>query len=246
MKTVAITHIGNVRKANEDSVLIMCEKPPYYLIVADGMGGHAAGEVASRAACTAIEEYITGLKQQKLSKEQIIGAVGYANEVLVRKAEQDSALKGMGTTLTFCHIAGDELMIAQVGDSRAYIYHDGAIRQITNDHTYVQYLVDSGILDKDAEEEYPFKNVITRALGMKELKVDIFELTWQEGDMIVLCSDGLTNYLSDDDIKEILAGGSAIEKKAQEMVDMALLLGGRDNISVVIAKSTGQEGTGAC
>lgn len=241
METVAITHIGRVRKNNEDSVLLACETMPRFMLVADGMGGHAAGEVASEAACKHLKEYIETLSGTKLTDDQIVDAVMYTNGKLLEITEADPKLKGMGTTLTFAYVDGNDLCIAQVGDSRAYHFNGTDIKKITKDHTYVQRLIDSGTLDEKEEAKHPLGNIITRALGMKKLKVDIFHLTWKQEDLLLLCSDGLTAYLDEPALSEVLRSELSLENKAQKLVDLALEAGGRDNISVVIARNTAEK-----
>ncbi|MGI6152962.1 MAG: Stp1/IreP family PP2C-type Ser/Thr phosphatase [Christensenellaceae bacterium] len=241
MKTAVITHIGNVRAINEDSTLLSCEKRPFFLLVADGMGGHAAGEVASNTACCLVQSYIESLETETLTEQQLVDAVIHANKGIIQKTRDDHSLKGMGTTLTLAYAEDDRLMIAQVGDSRAYLFHGGVLEQVTNDHTYVQYLLDNGVLSEKSGEEYPFKNIITRALGMRELKVDTFTVEWADEDILMLCSDGITAYLSSGDIASILSNGKPLKQKAQEMVDFALAAGGKDNISVVLAQNSLRE-----
>ncbi len=236
MRTAALSHIGNVRTTNEDSVFVHTGKRPYYMLVADGMGGHAAGEVASGMACMEIEQYIDRLCTDRLNEEQILGAVQFANQKLIEEVEKKPALYGMGTTLTFAAFNDDEIVIAQVGDSRAYHKKKDAIHKITKDHTYIQHLIDSGVIDKGDAEDYPFKNIITRSVGMKEVTVDFFTISWQDDDIILLCSDGLTNYTDSDVLFKILSDEDTLEEKTQKLVDIALEGGGKDNISVVLAQ----------
>ena len=242
MKTVGITHVGNVRSTNEDTLLIKCEQNPYYMLVADGMGGHAAGEVASRLAAQSIERYIGDLKTETLTEEQVLEAIEYANRRIIAEVEENEHLQGMGTTLTFAAVDGERLTLAQVGDSSAYLYHNGTVKKITKDHTYVQHLIDSGVIKPGIENDYPFKNIITRALGMKKLEIDIYHTDWEVGDFLLLCSDGLTAYADQDKLREVLENREEIEKKARSLVDYALKAGGKDNISVIIAAySSGED-----
>ncbi len=241
MKTVGISHIGNVRNTNEDTLLIQCEKKPCYMLVADGMGGHAAGEVASRTAADAIKAYIEKLDVALLTDEQIREAIVYANACLLEAVENNTALEGMGTTLTFVYAERDNLKVAQVGDSGAYLYDGGEMRKITKDHTYIQHLIDSGVIEKNEAADYPFKNIITRALGMKKLEIDIYNTTWKEGDLLLLCSDGLTAYTDTQKMAQVLSDDNKIKDKAQEFIDFALESGGKDNITLIIAKNEPQE-----
>ncbi len=237
MKTVGITHVGKVRQTNEDTVMIECEDKPHYFLVADGMGGHAAGEVASKTAAACIKRFIEKLRTEVLTEEQILDAITYANTCLLADMERNEHLQGMGTTLTFAYTAGDSLIIAQVGDSGAFLFNGESLHKVTKDHTYVQHLIDSGVIKPNAAGDYPFKNIITRALGMKKLEVDFYQLEWKEGDLLLLCSDGLTAYVDEDMMRNVLADSNHIRQKAQFFVDFALESGGKDNISVVIAKN---------
>ncbi len=242
MKTTGMTHIGNVRTTNEDTVLLSCDKKPYYMLVADGMGGHAAGEIASKTAASAVQNYIDKLAADKLTSKQILGAVKYANSMLISEMEKDSDLQGMGTTLTFVYVEGDDLTIAQVGDSSAFLFDGTELRKLTKDHTYVQHLIDNGVIEKNAEQDYPFKNIITRAVGMRKLEVDICHALWGENDILVLCSDGLTSYIKDETLQGVLSSGADISVLAQALMNGALAAGGKDNISLIIAQNTPEEG----
>ncbi|MEF9863889.1 MAG: Stp1/IreP family PP2C-type Ser/Thr phosphatase [Christensenellaceae bacterium] len=237
MKTVAISHVGKVRKTNEDSVLVQCDAQPYYMLVADGMGGHAAGEIASKIACFSVKKYIDDLEAKELNEDQVLKAVEYANLQIVEETDRNKKLKGMGTTVTFAAFNDDNIVIAQVGDSSAYHFDGKNIKKITKDHTYVQHLIDSGVIKKTAAGDYPFKNIITRALGMKELVIDIYNETWKKNDIILLCSDGLSNYTDDSTLIRILSADESINKKAQLLIDFALDGGGKDNISVILASN---------
>ncbi len=236
MKTAAKSHVGKVRSVNEDTVYIHMDAEPSYMMVADGMGGHAAGEIASRITCESIRRYIDEQHISKLTKDDILRAIDFANASLRAEMEKDELLKGMGTTLTFAAISEEEIIIAQVGDSRAYHFNGDMLRKVTDDHTYVQYLIDSGVIKDKAASEYPFKNIITRAVGMKDLKIDFFEFKWQAGDMLLLCSDGLTNYADEIILKQILTGNTNLDDKTNQLIEIALEGGGKDNISVIIAQ----------
>ncbi len=241
MKTVGLTHVGKVRPTNEDTLLIECGEAPQYMLVADGMGGHAAGEVASGAAAQAIKSYIERLDTVRLTEEQIVDAIKYANRVLISKMAENEQLQGMGTTLTFAYAEGDMLTLAQVGDSSAYLLGGAEMTKLTKDHTYVQHLIDSGVIKQNDAGDYPFKNIITRALGMKKLEVDIYRVEWSEGDTLLLCSDGLTTYADINALTEVLAGSEEIADKARSLVDYALEAGGKDNITVIIAQNSARE-----
>lgn len=236
MKTVAKSHVGKIRTVNEDTIFVHTDGNPCYMMVADGMGGHAAGEVASKITCDSIRDYIDKHRLEVLKKEDILKAIDFANTRLRSEMDKNEKLKGMGTTLTFAAVNGDEIIVAQVGDSRAYHFNGEVIRKVTDDHTYVQYLIDSGVIKNNAADDYPFKNIITRAVGMKDLKIDFFEFKWAHNDMLLLCSDGLTNYANEMILKQVLASDGSLKDKTEKLIDVALQGGGKDNISVIIAQ----------
>ena len=237
MNIISKTHIGNVRDTNEDFILVRCEKKPQYMLVADGMGGAAAGEIASKIAAFSVRQYIEDLKTQKLTPSDLIEAVNYANNQIVNETIYNDKLKGMGTTMTLAFVEANRIIVAQVGDSCAYLYSKKKLHKITKDHSYVQNLIDNGLLEKSEVEENPFKNIITRVVGMNNLKVDTYEITWRQNDLLLLCTDGLTVYITEDELFKIMSSGSLIGEKADELVEYALKRGGRDNISVIIAQN---------
>lgn len=239
MEVTGITNIGKIRSINEDSLLISCDLKPYFVLVADGMGGHAGGEVASRLATEEIANYIKKLNKKVLEKNDIEQAVISANKALADQVSLQPELKGMGTTLTFAFMEPHKLTIAHIGDSGAYLISDKNARKITKDHTYVQHLIDSGIIKTGIAEDYPFRNIITRALGMQNLKVDLYEENWSEGDILLLCTDGLSGYVNQEYMERELQNSSDIQTAAQNMVDFALDSGGKDNITIIIAKNSG-------
>ena len=218
MRSDGRTDIGKKRAQNQDSIFF-CDEPvgplPNLYIVADGMGGHKAGDVASR---TAIE------------------AIVYANDKIYRMARENEDLKGMGTTLVAAVCEEDALYVANIGDSRLY-FIDNDIRQVTLDHSLVEELIRSGQLDRNKGRNHPEKNIITRALGISDkVMIDFFELDMKENDRILLCSDGLTNMIEDDEIKEIVMEDSGdITAAVEKLIDRANYYGGKDNISVVVA-----------
>ncbi len=244
MRAVGMTHVGKVRSINEDTLLIECEKNPQYMLVADGMGGHAAGEVASMLAAKSIKRFIRALKTKTLCEAQIINAIRFANEKIRIKTQENESYKGMGTTLTFAYAAEDnKLILAQIGDSSAYLFNGEKVKKLTKDHTYVQHLIDSGVIKKNNENEYPFKNIITRAMGMEKLEIDIYHTEWKEGDSLLLCSDGLTEYVNRKMFKEVLSTHEDIRNKAKTLVNHALVSGGKDNITLIIAANSKAEDT---
>lgn len=237
MNVTGLTHMGNVRTTNEDTVLVSAAGRPYYALVADGMGGHAAGEIASSVAASAVSEFISGLESDTLDEDQIVDAIQYANGEIIRCMAHHPEYSGMGTTLTLAYMEARTLTVGHVGDSSAYLVSGDSIKKITRDHTYVQKLIDSGVLRTDAAADFPFRNIITRALGTVPLQVDIYKERWVPGDRLLLCSDGLTAYADGDFLLHKLVGGGSTQHLAQALLDYALAQGGRDNISVVVAEN---------
>ncbi|MBD5560836.1 MAG: Stp1/IreP family PP2C-type Ser/Thr phosphatase [Clostridia bacterium] len=237
MIVTGLTHVGNVRSTNEDTVLIAAGEMPRYALVADGMGGHAAGEVASSVAAAAIREYIERLGCESLDEDQIVDAFQYANDQILQHMAAHPEHSGMGTTLTFAYMEDRSLTVGHVGDSSAYLAKNGGLKKITRDHTYVQKLIDTGAIRAEAAADFPFRNVITRALGTSPLQVDIYKEQWMPGDLLLLCSDGLTAYADRDHLLAELASGDSAPEIAQRLLDFALEQGGRDNISVIVAEN---------
>lgn len=236
MEYFATTDIGLVRNANQDS---------YYadesglFIIADGMGGHAGGECASRMAVDGIRAYIK--KNAHLVKENpaalLAGAVKSANSEIYNKTLGNKSLSGMGTTAEVCLIAGAELHIAHVGDSRAYLFSGGALGRITTDHSFVEQLVESGAITPGEAQNHPDKNIITRAVGTEaKITADLYCRKTKKDDMLLMCSDGLSNMVSDKEIEEVLKSGKTTKEIGQRLVEMAKKNGGADNITVIVVK----------
>lgn len=236
LKTFSITDIGKKRQLNQDYVYTS-EMPignlPNVFIVADGMGGHNAGDYASKYTVETIVQEIARARE-KNPVTIIKNAIGIANEHIRQKAEEDVHLYGMGTTLVVATCLGDILQVANVGDSRLYVVND-RITQITRDHSLVEEMVRLGGIDRETARSHPDKNIITRAIGASEtVKVDFFTVKLQRGDIVLMCSDGLTNMLEDEEIRMILNGQRDIVEKAEELVRAANNNGGKDNIAVVL------------
>lgn len=237
MKAFSITDIGERRKINQDYVL--CETNavgnlPNLFIVADGMGGHNAGDYASRFCVDYITQHIKNSNQTSpivLIEE----AIKDTNDKLYEKAKQQEEFEGMGTTLVIATICNNEMYIANIGDSRLYVISN-EMRQITEDHSLVQAMVRTGELDQDEARVHPNKNIITRALGSnKTAQADFFEVELKEGDIVLLCSDGLTNMLEDETIERIIRENADDPKTATEaLVKQANHNGGKDNITVIV------------
>ena len=240
MRAYALTNVGVRRNTNQDYVYFSEENVgnlPNLLVVADGMGGHKAGEVASELAVNAV---LQSLKENKNTDKitLIEEAIAAANGRVLDMAVSDEKYKGMGTTLVVATLDENMLYVANVGDSRLYLIDDEGIRQITRDHSLVQEMVSIGELDKESARTHSRKNVITRAVGVeKNLMADFFEVDVKPGTKILLCSDGLTNMVEDVDIQSIIeASGNDLEDVVHKLIDSANENGGLDNIAVVLAE----------
>jgi serine/threonine protein phosphatase PrpC len=229
----ASTDVGRVRTNNEDSLLV---EPPLFA-VADGVGGHAAGEVASAIAVATLKAAFA-LGPEHASRDGLADAVRQANEAIYARAAQDPNLRGMGTTLTaiaLVHEEEDVLAVVNVGDSRAYRLRDGELEQITDDHSLVEELVRAGQITPAEASVHPQRNIVTRALGLlPDVEVDCFGILPYAGDRFVLASDGLTDEVDDRGIASILRRIADPEEAARELVDTAKDHGGRDNVTVVV------------
>ena len=234
MIAVSRTHIGNVRPSNQDALLM---QPGAFGLfgVADGMGGHKAGDVASRMA---VEQVGNSLKNQRPAPELLRSAIERANARIFQAQLEDESLHGMGTTLTVIWEDEDRVLLGHVGDSRAYLLRNGEITQISQDHSMVAELVRCGELTEEEARVHPYRNIITRAVGTGILlTVDVTELEKQPGDVYLICSDGLSEYVEADQMRRVLLSRS-LEEAADTLLQMALDGGGRDNISLVLAEVT--------
>lgn len=244
MEVGSYTDIGKVRNLNEDDYYVsdyVSRLGAIYALVADGMGGHAAGEVASsmaiHVACDYIEANFEEEKGAGGMEELLKGAVLSANNAVFSSAVTKDGLSGMGTTLTMCFLLGKKLTAAHIGDSRMYLYRDGRLSQLTKDHSLVSELVEKGSITKYEALKHPQKNVITRAVGSSaEVTPDIIKCDVKEGDLILLCTDGLTNEVTESEIITILKEKNVPMGYAQSLVFRALDNGGRDNITAVLLK----------
>ncbi|HMG67490.1 MAG TPA: Stp1/IreP family PP2C-type Ser/Thr phosphatase [Chitinophagaceae bacterium] len=251
VKSVIVSDLGNIRTNNEDIGLFfriadeeVSRAKGCLMMVADGMGGHNAGEVASRMAADIIShEYF---KLNGSAEKSLVKSYELANKNIFEMSMSNKSVKGMGTTCTTLVIADKIIYFAQVGDSRAYLLKNSTISRITEDQTYVQELVKSGEITAAEASTHPKRNILTNAMGTKEsLRVDTgkFALPFEEKDRLMICSDGLYEYLNDDEIARIL-GGNSLHQAANELVDEAKKRGGHDNITVVLAeKVSGTNGT---
>lgn len=248
-----ITDIGRKRQRNEDSYLVNDKLNLY--IVADGMGGHAGGEFASKIAVSTVEEIFKGedrVKSGVLGKsyldsenpegddeaeqDRLRDAILRAGNMIARKATEEPDLRGMGTTATVMLFLTNRAYIAHVGDSRAYCVRNGKITQITEDHSLVHEQLKSGLITEEEARTHQLKNIITRSVGVHE-EVEIDTVVWkiQEGDTYVICSDGLSNMVADDEIQSIV-NRMELEPAARELVDLANHHGGDDNITLILIR----------
>jgi protein phosphatase len=239
MKSFSITDVGEKRQINQD--YIFCEENtigglPNLFIVADGMGGHNAGDYASRFCVEVFTEQIR-TKQNKTPIGMIAEALQYTNDLLLEEARENHGLQGMGTTFVAATIIDSVMYVANIGDSRLYVIGDG-IKQITEDHSLVEEMVKTGELDRKDMRFHPNKNIITRALGANTNVVpDYFEINLEMDDTVLICSDGLTNMLDDQEIMKIVKQNPEdLEQAAKTLVERANENGGKDNISIVIVK----------
>jgi serine/threonine protein phosphatase PrpC len=231
---VARTDAGRQRHANEDAYYA---RAPVFA-VADGMGGAQAGEVASKIAADAFEERTDdGSPEQQLAR-----VAREANRRIFDLSQEDSSRSGMGTTLTGALVSDDEVSIVHVGDSRAYLYRDGELRQLTRDHSLVEELRRQGRLTTEEAEEHPQRSIITRALGPeRNVELDVHTHQARSGDLYLLCSDGLTSMVREERMREIVEDSGSLQAAAERLVAEANEMGGRDNITVVMFRLAGDD-----
>ncbi len=233
------TDIGMVRSINQDSIFFSDKSIgnlPNLYIVADGMGGHKAGDYASAHAVSWFVEYA---KECKYTNPITIMKTGIAkvNDMLLEMSATHSELNGMGTTFVSAVIVENKMYVANIGDSRLYVIHQGETKQITLDHSLVEELIRTGQLDRRRVRFHPEKNIITRALGTgKEAVPDFFEIILQNDERVLLCSDGLTNMVEDDEIGTIVMGQRFVDKICERLIERANYYGGKDNIGVVVVE----------
>ena len=248
VKAYGLTHVGRQRQHNEDNFLV--EDDAHLFLVADGMGGHAAGEIASRIAVDSIIEFILHTKEDdgtwphaydehyKRSTNRLMAAVRMANTRVLEAMRKDARLRGMGTTVVACLADEDTMSVAHVGDSRAYLIRDKNISRITNDHSWVFEQVQAGMLTEAEAEKHPLRNVITRALGgALQVSPDASEIECKPGDVYLLCSDGLTGMVPEDEILRVVMESENVEKACQQLIDEANERGGLDNITAILVKT---------
>jgi serine/threonine protein phosphatase PrpC len=225
---------GMIRTSNED--VYIADVKSCVFLVADGMGGHAAGEIASQITASAVEKVLSDRDPEENVEDLLQRAVRYANKRVYETQEQKPECQGMGSTLTVLTFRETHYYLAQVGDSRAYLCRDNKLNQLTRDHSVVWSLFESGILTKDDISRHPQKNLITRSIGTHpEVEIDLLAGTTAEGDIYLLCSDGLTDVLSDQDILQIIESNNKNPKKiGKSLIDAANNGGGPDNVTIVV------------
>ncbi len=236
MKSYSLTDVGVVRKVNQDYVYTS-DKPvghlPNLFVVADGMGGHRAGDYASKYTVEVLERELKRSDEEDVERA-LIQAVKVANHELIREAGTDEHLKGMGTTIVVATIINQMMYFANVGDSRLYLINQG-ILQLTKDHSLVEEMVRLGGIKPEEAKHHPDKNIITRAIGAKEeVEVDFYEHRLKKGDIILMCTDGLSNMVEDEELFHIVQGARDVVEAAEMLVETAKENGGTDNIGLVL------------
>ncbi|MBO5478203.1 MAG: Stp1/IreP family PP2C-type Ser/Thr phosphatase [Clostridia bacterium] len=242
MKIFANTDLGKARDMNEDFYYIATDQDELKLyILADGMGGYNGGEIASRLATASVKSYIetnfSGIEHDRESILKLIeSSIEYANMIVYEKAKENAELVNMGTTLEVCLIYNNKAFIGHIGDSRIYRIRKEFIRKLTKDHSYVEQLVEDGTITKEEAENHPKKNMLMKALGCTPyVEPDVMVKGFLKGDVILICSDGLTNMVKEEEIFEIVK--SNIENSSNKLVNRANEMGGYDNITVIIIEN---------
>ena len=231
---------GAVREKNEDACFVIPSHNVY--VVADGVGGNNAGEIASRTAVQGVAEYVTevpidGCETDEEICSYFLDCIADINQEVYRLGHEHRENRGMATTLVLAYLRGDKAYIMNVGDSRAYLLRDNELQQITEDHTYVNELVRSGVITKEEAETHSQRNVITRAIGAEPfVKTDFYRTPVEVGDILMLCSDGLYGEVEEDTLIEILNENESMSQICNLLVEEAIECGGRDNITVVCLK----------
>lgn len=251
MEYAAKSHVGLVRSVNEDGYWVRMDTQPYkFIVVADGMGGHLAGEVASQLTLQVISrELLNNLPEREYEdiadfQEWVIEAILAANREVYEESVRHSGYSGMGTTVVVAIISESSIFLAYIGDSRGYLLRNGDLRQLTEDHSLVQELYKSGQLTEAETHSHPQRNIITRAIGTEEsVIVDSVYSDWHEGDVLMICSDGLSDLLLSSEIEQLLNAPTPLQERVDLLVEQALYKGGNDNITVVAVKNTGGETT---
>ena len=236
------TDRGKVRKNNQDAYFIPDKLNIPLFIIADGMGGHKAGEVASSMVVKLVKNFFTSEEEELLKNnidisETIKTSIEKANMEIYKKSIKSEEFHGMGTTITMAYFSEDKLYIGHIGDSRAYLLREDKLVQLTEDHSLVAELVRAGSISEEEAECHPQKNIITRAIGTnKEVDIDVIVESTNKNDILLLCTDGLTNMICDEEIKKFLMENVDLQKTCDNLVERANKLGGIDNVTVMAIK----------
>lgn len=242
------THVGMKRNHNEDNYLILTDEN--LCCVADGMGGHSSGEIASKIAVDELGEFFRMTsrdqdatwpfkmdKARNYDENRLATGIKLANKSIFDKASGDTKYKGMGTTIVSVHFTQDSAYVGHVGDSRVYFFRQGVLKQVTEDHSLLNDYLKAKKLTPEEIENFPHKNVIVRALGMKDnVQVDVTKVEAQPGDVFLLCSDGLSGMVTDPQMQDILSRTSELDKACSQLIDLANAAGGNDNVTCVLAR----------
>ncbi len=248
IEVAGITHVGMKRNHNEDNYLLLPDEA--LLCVADGMGGHSSGEIASKIAVEEISEFFKLTshdedatwpfkmdKARSYDENRLTAAIKLANARIFERANSEAKYKGMGTTIATVYFAANLAYVAHVGDSRVYAFRDGVLQQLTEDHSLLNDYLKAKKLTAEEVEAFPHKNVIVRALGMKDtVQIDTLRLDAMDGDLFLLCSDGLSGMVSDDEIEQMLLYSEDLQATCTQLVDLANSAGGNDNVTCVLAR----------
>jgi protein phosphatase len=248
IEVAGTTHVGMKRNHNEDSFLVMPEE--HLFCVADGMGGHSSGEIASKIAVEELAEFYRMTsrdedatwpfkmdKARNYDENRLATAIKLANMRIFERACTETKYKGMGTTIVSVHFNAGHAYVAHVGDSRVYFFRDGQIHQLTEDHSLLNDYLKAKKLTPEEIEAFPHKNVIVRALGMKDtVQVDVTRFEPHEGDIFLLCSDGLSGMVTDPQMQEILASTHQLEVACSQLIDLANAAGGNDNVTCILTR----------
>lgn len=242
------THVGMKRNHNEDNYLVLPDEKLF--CVADGMGGHSSGEIASKIAVDELAEFFKLTshdvdatwpfkmdKARNYDENRLATAIKLANVRIYERASADQKYKGMGTTIVSVHFASNQAYVAHVGDSRVYSFRGGQLKQVTEDHSLLNDYLKAKKLTPEEIEAFPHKNVIVRALGMKDtVQVDVSRFEPQEGDLFLLCSDGLSGMVTDAQIQEVLASTPELEQACSRLIELANAAGGNDNVTCILTR----------
>ena len=232
IRAKGLTHTGCVRDNNEDAIYI--SRADGLLLVADGMGGYACGEVASKI-------IVDTFKEKRLSKP-LTESTLVSHHRILSEAEKRQNAKGMGATIVVAHCTANSLEICWVGDSRAYLYSkDKSLTQITKDHSYLEFLLGEGKITELEARDHPDRNIVTQSLGHNTPEPEVSEIEWHQGDQVILCSDGLTDELDDLQIETIIKNCQNFDNLPQDLIDAALQHGGKDNVSVIVAENISED-----